>query len=251
VNTVAFLAAMKIETRPFLRRVGSYRRESIGRFTCYRFSLGALPCVLVETGVGASRAAGAVEALLGAETPGLVVSFGIAGAPLAGLRVGDVVFGLGVCELDGGIPGPVRPLAQLPSKAWRAAELATRPAGGRVVRGVVVTTSAEQIIDWTGSGPPVLEMETSAVAELCAAAGIPLVAVRAVSDSKDDPLPFDLPDFVDDQYQLMTRKLLASILRRPSLLAALLRLRRNAVKAAEAAAAAVVAAVEAAVPTDS
>jgi adenosylhomocysteine nucleosidase len=251
VNTVAFLAAMKIETRPFLRRIGRYRRGSIGRFTCYRFSIHAQPCVLVETGVGRSRAADAVEALLHVETPGLVVSFGIAGAPLAGLRVGDVVFGLSVCELDGGIPGPLRPLAQMPSKAWQAVELATQFSGARVLHGVMVTTRAEQIIDWTRSEHPVLEMETSAIAEVCAKAGIPLVALRSVSDSRDDPIPFDLAHFVDDQYQVMTRRFLAAVLRRPSFLTALLRLRGNAVRAAEAAAAAVVAAVAAIAPTPS
>jgi adenosylhomocysteine nucleosidase len=250
MSTVAFLAAMKIETRPFLRRIGRYRRGSIGRLTCYRFSIHAQPCVLVETGVGRSRAADALEVLLHVETPGLVVSFGIAGAPLAGLRVGDVVFGLSVCELDGGIPGPLRPLAQMPSKAWQAAELATRFSGARVFHGVMVTTRAEQIIDWTRSEYPVLEMETSAIAKVCATAGIPLVALRSVSDSRDDPLPFDLPHFVDDQPQVMMRSL-AAILRRPSLLGALLRLRRNAVRAAEAAGVAVVAAVEAMVPTPS
>jgi len=170
---------------------------------------------------------------------------------LAGLRVGDVVFGLSVCELDGGIPGPLRPLAQMPSKAWRAAELATRISGARVFHGVMVTTRTEQIIDWTRSEHPVLEMETSAIAEVCAKAGIPLVALRSVSDSRDDPLPFDLPHFVDDRHQVMTRRFLAAILRRPSLLTALLRLRGNAVRAAKAAAAAVVAAVEAIAPTPS
>ena len=251
MSTVAFLAAMKIEMRPFLRRIRRYRRGSIGRFTCYHFSIHAQRCVLVETGVGRSRAADAVEALLHVETPGLVVSFGIAGAPLAGLRVGDVVFGLSVCELDGGIPGPLRPLAQMPSKAWRAAELATRISGTRVFHGVMVTTRTEQIIDWTRSEHPVLEMETSAMAEVCAKAGIPLVALRSVSDSRDDPLPFDLTYFVDDQHQVMTRRFLAAILRRPSLLTALLRLRGNAVRAAKAAAAAVVAAVEAIAPIPS
>ena len=227
MSTVAFLAAMKVETRPFLRRIGRYRKGSLGRFTCYRFSIHSQPCVLVETGVGRSCAADAVEALLHAETPGLVVSFGIAGAPLAGLRVGDVVIGLSVCELDGGIPGPLRPLAQMPSKAWQAAELATRLSGARVFHGVMVTTRAEQIIDWTRSDPPVLEMETSAIAEVCTKAGIPLVALRSVSDSKADPLPFDLAHFVDDQHQVMTRKFLAAILRRPSFLKALLTVARE------------------------
>ena len=251
MSTIAFLAAMKIETRPFLRRIGRYRRGSIGRFTCYRFSIHAQPCVLVETGVGRSRAADAVEALLHVEAPGLVVSFGIAGAPLPGLRVGDVVFGLSVCELDGGMPGPLRPLAQMPSRAWQAAELATRFTEARVFHGVIVTTRAEQIIDWTRSEHPVLEMETSAIAEVCAKAGIPMVALRSVSDSRDDPLPFDLSRFVDDQHQVMTGRILAAIIRRPSFLTALLRLRGNAVRAAEAAAAAVVAAVEANAPAPS
>jgi adenosylhomocysteine nucleosidase len=243
VETVAFIAAMKLETRPFLRRIGRCKKDSIGPFTCFRFRLSAWPCLLVETGVGRAHAADAIHLLLSETQVRLVVSFGIAGAPRAGLDVGDVVAGRSLSEFRGGILGPARPLAQVSPAAWEAAKRVTRHSGARLLHGVVITTRAEQTMDWNGLDHPVLEMETAAVEEACSELNVPLIALRSISDSVEAPLPFSLSEFLGDQQQLLTGRFVAAILRNPRLLPAFLRLIRNARKAADNAAAATVAAV--------
>jgi len=217
----------------------------VGRFTCFRFELLEQECILIQTGVGIARATEAARALLSARRPALVVSFGIAGAPQEGLEIGDLVVARSVRLLKAGTLGPVRSLASLSDGAYRAVKKALLPTGARVSQGSVITTWGEQPPASAGMRmeAPVLEMETAGIAEVCAEEGIPLISLRAISDSVREPLPFALPDFLDDRQQLMIGKLGAAVLGRPTLLPALLRLSTNARRAADNAAAAALAAV--------
>jgi len=250
MQTVALIAAMHMETRPLLRRVGAHGRERIGRFTCFRFELPRSRCVLMETGVGISRATDGARALLEAEQPALVVSFGIAGAPRAGLSIGDVIAARSVARLQGGRQGRSRQLGQLTETVREAVRRAVETMGSRLEHGVVLTTRGEQALapDELAAENPVLDMETAGVAEVCARAGVPLLCLRAISDSVEAPLPFDLSDYLDDAQQLRIGRLIGAVLRRPGLLPSLLRVGRNAQKAADNAAAAVLAAVNALKP---
>ena len=248
MNAVAFIAAMELEIRPFLRRIGPHRRDRVGRFTRFRFELFGQECILIQTGVGIARATEAARALLSTRRPGLVVSFGIAGAPQEGLEIGDLVVARNVRLLKAGILGPVRSLASLSDGAYRAVKKALLPTGARVSHGSVITTWGEQPSASHGMRgmrmeAPVLEMETAGIAEVCAEKGIPLISLRAISDSVREPLPFALPDFLDDRQHLMIGKLGVAVLGRPTLLPALLRLSTNARRAADNAAAAALAAI--------
>jgi hypothetical protein len=87
-------------------------------------------------------------------------------------------------------------------------------------------------------------MESAGIADACAEAGVPLYAFRAISDSVDEPLPFSLSDYLDERQQLRVGRLAAAVIGRPRLLPALLRLGRNARRAADNAAAVALAAVQ-------
>ena len=245
METVALFAAMRMETRPLLRRVGPSRRDWVGRFPCFRFDLCGRECILMETGVGRVRAADGSRAILSLFRPELVVSFGIAGAPREGLAIGDVVAARDVRRLQNGRTTPALPLPALSDAVFRAVAESLRPTGARLSWGSVITTDGEQSLEADGSAMenPVLEMETAAVAEACAEARIPLLSLRAISDSVDQPLPFNLADYLDDRHQLLIGRLMGAVIRRPSMLPALLRLGRNAGRAAENAAAATIAAL--------
>jgi adenosylhomocysteine nucleosidase len=245
METVALLAAMRMEIRPFLRRVGPNRRDWVGRFPCFRFELCGRECILMETGVGMARAADGSRALLSLFRPALVVSFGIAGASREGLSVGDVVAARDVRRLEAGRTGPALPLPALSEAVFRAVAESLRSAGSRLSWGSIITTGGEQtfVADGSAMENPVLEMETAGIAHACSEAGVPLLALRAISDSVDQPLPFNLADYLDERHQLLIGKLLGAALRHPRLLPALLRLGRNAGLAAENAAAATIAAL--------
>lgn len=246
LEIIAFIAALKLEARPFLRRVGVRRKSSIEGFPCWRFHLFGRECLLVLSGVGLMRAIRATHALLSVTRLRLLVSFGIAGAPQNDLRVGDVVVAHTVRVLGRESPGRSQVLAPLSESAQQAAAQALLPRGARFFPGNALTTSGAQAIDLTELAleHPVLEMETAGIAHASAGRGVPLLAFRAVSDSVDEPLPFDLEAYLDKDQNLKVGRIIAGVMLHPSLFARLNRLRKNAGRAAENLAVAMCAALE-------
>jgi adenosylhomocysteine nucleosidase len=192
------------------------------------------------------RAIRATHALFSVTRPQLIVSFGIAGAPTSDLRVGDVVVAHAVRMLAAGAPGRSQVLEQLSETACKAAELALLPRGARFFSGIALTMSGIQAPDLSGLPLEhlVLEMETAGIAQAASGRGVPVLALRAVSDSVDQPLPFDLEIYLDKEQKPRVGRIIAGVVRHPSLLARLNRLRRNAGLAAENSAVALIAALE-------
>ena len=245
METIGLIAAMPQEIKPVLRRVGKRERTTLGPFSCYRFQLANLDCLLVESGMGLKRAIAATRELLSAARPSLLVSFGVAGAVRNDLRVGDVVLAGGACLLDEGIPGAVLPLAPLTNAARQAAAQALQRRRARLVAGTALTTLGSQVIrDLPPEmAYPVLEMETAGIAQLAAEQGIPLLALRAVSDLVEDGLPLSIGELADEALTPRVGKIVKVVLRRPRIVPQLVRLAWNVEKAAENVALALVAAL--------
>jgi len=238
MKSIGLIAAMAQEIRPLLRRAGRVERLPLGAFEGYRFRIADLDCLLVGTGVGERRAAAATQALLAASAPTVLISFGIAGAVDGDLRIGDVVAGERVYALEHGSPARPIDLAALSPGARQAAgrALALRRAG--LVTGTIVTTPGAQTIRERPAGfqHPVLEMETAGIAHLAAGQGVPLLALRAISDNPAEPIPIPVEEIYDRQYRQRTAWLIWTILRRPALIPRLGRMARNAARAEENAA---------------
>jgi adenosylhomocysteine nucleosidase len=238
---IGLIAAMPQEIAPLLKRIRVQERLHFGRFNGYRLMADNLDCLLVETGIGAWRAEAAAQALVEAVRPDLILSFGIAGAVEDDLRIGDVVAGSRVCFLKDGMLGTPIALASLPPEAQQAAAHVLQARSASLVSGTIVTTPGSQTIsrrppEFTH---PVLEMETGAVARVASARHIPLLALRAISDTPAEPIPFPIEEIYDEEYRLRTGRMIGDILRRPGLLPRLLRVERNARRAEENAAVAV------------
>ena len=235
------VAAMRQEVRPVLQRVGRSARGTLVGCATWRFTLSGFDCRLVLCGIGIERARAAAAALIETWKPGLLVSFGIAGGVEEDLQVGDVVIAREAAFLESEIATQRLPLAQPLARARDAAGRVLRERGATLYEGSTVTTRGSQALDISKGVPPrpVLDMETHGVAREAAARGIPLLAVRALSDSAREPLPFDLAAFTDSEYHFHTGRLLLHIASHPRLLPRLLMLRRNTMLAAENAAVAV------------
>ena len=245
METIGLIAAMPQEIRPLLRQVEEHKRTTLGPFSCYCFQVSNQDCLLVESGMGLKRAIAATRELLAAMTPSLLVSFGVAGAVRDELRVGDVVFAIGACLLDKGIPGSVLPLAPLPNAAQQVVVQALQPRGASLVPGTTITTLGSQVVQ---SLPPemvhpVLEMETFGIAQLAAEMGIPFFALRAVSDRVGEMFSFGIYELTDEELTPRIGKIVKAVLRHPHVFPQLLRLARNVEKAAENLAIALVAAL--------
>jgi adenosylhomocysteine nucleosidase len=245
---IGLIAAMPEECRPLLRRVAGWQACRVGRFSGYRFRLRERDCLLVRSGIGLQRAGEAARALLAEARLSLLVSFGVAGAVRDGLQIGDVVAIGSASLLDGrGRPGPFVDLARWsgPAQAAAAETLALAGGGARLVWGTALTTPGAQAVqaEALAMENPLLEMETTAIAQAAAEYNVPLMGLRGVSDNPAQPLPIDPGAVLDEDYHLRAGRLIGILARRPGIVLQLGQLRRNTTLAAENAAAAVMAAL--------
>lgn len=236
---------MPEECRPLLRRVQGWEKCYLGQFTAYRFRLSGRDCLLVQSGIGMKRAADAARALLAAESPQLLVSFGVAGAVREGLPIGAVVSVGGVILLERGIARPLMHLATLSAPARQAAAEALRAHDAQLVWGTAFTTHGSQVVEGEMSEMenPLLEMETAAIFQAAAETKIPLIGLRGISDNPDQPLPIDPAAVMDEDYHLRVGKLIGLLARHPAILFQAGRMRRNTAMAAENTAIAVISAL--------
>ncbi len=168
-----------------------------------------------------NRTAALVESAVG-ETKCLV-SFGIAGALAPELRAGDVVVSTEVVSEAG---------------RWRADDL-FRTRVARLAREVgavegsvygarrIIATSSEKRETREATGALAVDLESDVVARIAASAGIPFVVVRTIANSVYRELP---PAALIPLAQNGTPKLarvLASVVRRPRQVAALVGLARE------------------------
>jgi len=250
METIGMIAAMPQESKALLRCIEEWELSMLGPFRCYRFQLFDRNCLLVQSGIGLKRAMDATHALLSATNPPFLVSFGIAGAVKDDLQIGDVVVASHTSLLEKGIPGQFLTLAALSEAAWSAAAQVLQPRGARLVAGTALTTRGSQTVQ---PGPkeiahPVLEMETAGIAQVAAEQGISLIALRAVSDGPQAPIPFDLEGVYDEQYNLRMSKIIKTVFRHPKIILQSSRVSRNVKKAADNAAIALVAALSQPLP---
>jgi len=152
-----------------------------------------------------------------------LVSFGLAGALAPELRVGEVIVSTDVIAAN---------------KRWwagrqfrdRVADLA-RGIGARqgAVLGVeaILATAAQKSRAWNETRASAADLESDIVAALATSAGIPFVVVRAISDPAQRELPpAALLPLSEDGVPKLAR-VLASVLRRPNQITALIGLARD------------------------
>jgi adenosylhomocysteine nucleosidase len=172
---------------------------------------------ILVTGVGGKNAGRSLLAALAEQRPGLVVTSGFAGGLDPALAAGQVVF---ACE------GPAR---------WREALLA---AGARAVRfhcaERIVTTAEEKRHLCAATGADAVEMESGPISALCQTRDIPCATVRVISDTAQEDLPLDFNNLMTQNQELDRARLAATILKSPTRIPALLRLRRQTQAAAQA-----------------
>ncbi len=250
-QVIGLIAAMPEEVRPIIRSVGPVKREKLAGFNLYRFRASGKEIVLIESGIGAARAAQATRALVDAAAPGVLLNLGFGGAVLPGPSVGDIVVADRLLffkeRLFANQAGLVQPLTD---ELAATLEGNCPGTGYRVHRGTFVTTG--EIVGKgmlagllpAGAANPVLEMETTGVARIASERNVPLVAVRAISDGADEELDFSIADFTDREMRIRVWKVLWALARKPRIIPQLVRLARNSRLAAGNLATAVLAIVE-------
>jgi adenosylhomocysteine nucleosidase len=220
--------ALAREARPFLREFRPHQRFP-GAPCRARFCGPAwLTLLVLETGVGRARTRAALDWLLGRPKlgnlpyrPRLVLSAGFSGALQEQYRVGDILLATEVADTEGG-RWPATWPGELPGGEWRPPLH-----GGRLLTSAKLLSSPNEKRELgKRHGAAAVDMETAAVAEACAKAGVPFGGVRAISDDAGTPLSPRLVSLLAGG-QVSPLRVLAALARSPRLAAELWRLARQ------------------------
>ena len=177
LDVVAF-AALAWEARTILAALHEVLPADAPRRWTGRLPDGG-SCLVVQTGMGAARAAAAARAVPPA---GAVLSLGCGGGLVPWLRTGDVVVATEVVALDTTCRPGARASAVVPPVELGAHEGAVASSPG------VLATIAEKTAA-AGCGALLVDMESWVFAAEAERRGVPFAAVRVVLDGATDELP--------------------------------------------------------------
>ena len=200
---IAIIAALEREVAPLLR-TGSWSRQSLSGVdgACYENDIAVVACA----GIGGVAAGRMAEALIAGYKPALVVSAGLAGALTPAGKVGQVICPAVVICAGKAVPVEVASPPEI-AGLRQAGTLVTasRVSGAEEKRSLARQYSADA-----------LDMEAAAVAEVAAAHGLAFMAVKAISDEYNFPMP-NLDRFIDEQGRFQTGRFAFYIAFRPSM----------------------------------
>jgi adenosylhomocysteine nucleosidase len=236
---IGLIAAMPEEIRPLLRLAGKYRRERIDGFDAYRFTYGKEKVLLIKSGMGLVNAASAALILIKAK-PCIIVNFGFCGAVKEGPQVGDIMVAQRILLNRENLFSPQSGIVEEEAKRLsRSLADALKDRDFRVHGGAFITAAeirnkaemARLVPTWVPN--PVLEMETAAVAKAAAMEGVPLLAVRGVSDDSGEELQFSISELTDARMEIRIGKVLRTVAGKPWIIPQMLRMAKNSRKAGE------------------
>ena len=202
------------------RRIGNGRR---GFFL--KGKIAGAPVILGLTGDGATRATSSVSFLLRDFPVSVLVGAGAAGALVPSLGAGEVVVASRVVDEQGDAPPP--------DAGWvsRAVALGAKPATSVTwARPACNSRERSEVALRFGVDPgvaAVVDMESAAWARAAAKHGIPYAILRAVSDTFEEELPGFLAHCLSRDGSINRAAVARRLVRRPSALPKLLRVRRR------------------------
>jgi len=209
---IAITFALPTESSDLRRHLRQARDE--GGFILGKIERHAV--AIAHTGVGARNCSDRLEALLHKARPRMVVTSGFAGAVASELKVGDLIFAENFSDRE------LRMAAQriLSERKPRDVKLFTSTS--------IVDSLADRNEIARASGAAAVDMETGSIFEICQAHGIPLLSVRAISDTPSEPFPAPTSVLFDIERQRTSyRRLFAYLLRHPGSIGPLLQFARR------------------------
>jgi adenosylhomocysteine nucleosidase len=165
--------ALPEESRDIVRALAGARRSGSAALPVIAGTLAGREVVIVHSGMGMDSASARIGAFLESHAPSLWIASGFGGGLDPELRIGDIVVARNFSE---------------PSLLTAIASLPARP-GTLITTREVIETAAQKKDLARHTGATVVDMETAAIRRLCAARGVPMLAVRAISDSACQALP--------------------------------------------------------------
>ncbi|GAK50801.1 5'-methylthioadenosine/S-adenosylhomocysteine nucleosidase [Candidatus Moduliflexus flocculans] len=209
---------MPPEIAPFKQALTGLQPGSLGAFPCWRGTFQQRDVSLVLCGIGKVHAAAAAQLTVSELKPDAVFSCGSAGSLDDRLDIGDVVVGASTLQHDYGFvtPDAFIPFGLHLQRQGQAREYMRRfpadasllsvanaiqhdapPSSPRVVIGTILT--GDQVIFSAEKRQALrqefdalaVEMESAAIAQVCALYDIPFLSIRGISDHASEAIPLD------------------------------------------------------------
>jgi adenosylhomocysteine nucleosidase len=187
-SALAITFALPQESAPFVARLHGAEKIERGALPIERGSLAANEIFVMHTGVGAQSCEARVENFLKQHRPRMLISSGFAGALDPNLQIGDIVIAENFT--DKSLLEKLRGLNQ--PRAFF---------GTLTTQQNVAETVGQKSALFRASGALAVDMETAGIAAQCGKFGMPMLSIRAISDTASQRLPVPLPVWFDTQKQ--------------------------------------------------
>jgi len=218
--------AVDAEFAPW-RKLGRLRSRTAGHLEIFNAELGRASVDFAVTGMGAGNASRAAEALMSAKKYDVCISSGFAGALSDKHRIGDILVAEGVQQLGGSKTLLCSRNLTHAARCDGAEQVRLFLTSDHVIRTI---EERERLAAFAGA----VEMESFGVACVAEAHGLPVVAIRVISDTTDRDLPARIDTMIDERGRLNLGGVVRGIARHPLQIPALIRLGRESRTAAEA-----------------
>jgi adenosylhomocysteine nucleosidase len=228
LNGIGLVVALPREIPAGFARVASREHLKSHVFAVYRSLPQTGQHVAVQAGVGSIRAAEAARFLIQHFSPRALASFGFAGGLIPDLARGVLVIGTAVMDeaAAGKLTVANGDLAEQFRAAAAAEDLPVRQGILVTSHQIVANPSAKTELS-VRSGACAVDMETAGVVEVAHEAGLPWVAVRAIVDNAEEPLPVACLSMLREDGSIAPGHLIQTFCRSPKLLWDALRLARH------------------------
>ncbi|WP_341659652.1 5'-methylthioadenosine/S-adenosylhomocysteine nucleosidase [Vibrio sp.] len=207
---IGIIGAMEQEVTLLKQAIANMTQASKAGCTFFSGQLDGVDVVLLQSGIGKVAAAIGTTILLDEYQPDIVINTGSAGGFDSSLSLGDVVISTEVRHHDADVTAFGYEMGQMAGqpaafsadlKLMDAAEKALSQIEGKhAVRGLICTgdtfvcsSERQSFIRQHFPSVVAVEMEASAIAQVCHQFKVPFVVVRAISDvaDKESPMSFD------------------------------------------------------------
>ena len=210
MTRIAVTFALPAESSEFLRRLGNKSRADRIGISIVRGTIAHRSIEVIHTGVGENVCRQRVGKFLENQQFDFLISTGFAGSLNHELQVNDLFIAKNFSKMD-----LKHAQLSLSNVSVHAANMLTVPA--------LIDSSEERERIARESGAAAVDMETEFIARACTAHGIPLLAVRVITDTPTQPFPAPPSVLFDIQQQrthiaMLARFFLARPTRMPGLI---------------------------------
>ena len=186
MTRIAVTFALPSESSQFLRRLGNKSRTDRKGISIVRGTIGHRSIEVIHTGVGEKICTERIARFLENEQFDFLISAGFAGSLNHELQVNDLLVAKNFSTID-------LKHASLSNVSIYAANMLTVPA--------LIDSNEERERIARESRASAVDMETEFIARACTAHGIPLLALRVITDTPTQPFPAPANVLFDIQQQ--------------------------------------------------